>query len=65
MPPPAPLSRTVLTPVTDAAHPEDPVEALLEAKLASLPASPGCYLFKDKSSEVVYVGKAKSLRSRV
>ena len=38
---------------------------LLEAKLDSLPKSPGCYLFKDKAGVVVYVGKAKSLRSRV
>ncbi len=37
----------------------------LEQKLASLPAQPGCYLFKDKSGAVLYVGKAKSLRSRV
>jgi len=39
-------------------------EALLN-KLETLPAQPGCYLFKDKKGEVVYVGKAKSLRSRV
>ena len=34
-------------------------------KLDALPASPGVYLFKDKKGNVVYVGKAKSLRSRV
>ncbi len=34
-------------------------------KLALLPAQPGVYLFKDKKGKVVYVGKAKSLRSRV
>ncbi len=34
-------------------------------KLESLPAEPGCYLFKDGKGRVVYVGKAKSLRSRV
>jgi excinuclease ABC subunit C len=39
-------------------------EVVLE-KLKSLPAQSGCYLFKDKKGEVVYVGKAKSLRSRV
>jgi excinuclease ABC subunit C len=39
-------------------------EGVLE-KLKSLPAQSGCYLFKDKKGEVVYVGKAKSLRSRV
>ena len=34
-------------------------------KLDALPPSPGVYLFKDKKATVVYVGKAKSLRSRV
>jgi excinuclease ABC subunit C len=34
-------------------------------KLDGLPAQPGVYLFKDKKGDVVYVGKAKSLRSRV
>ncbi len=34
-------------------------------KLDALPVSPGVYLFKDKKGTVVYVGKAKSLRSRV
>jgi excinuclease ABC subunit C len=31
----------------------------------SLPDSPGCYLFRDGNGRVVYVGKARSLRSRV
>jgi excinuclease ABC subunit C len=34
-------------------------------KLDALPAQPGVYLFKDRKGVVVYVGKAKSLRSRV
>lgn len=34
-------------------------------KLETLPASPGVYLFRDKRGTVLYVGKAKSLRSRV
>ncbi|HEU4409388.1 MAG TPA: excinuclease ABC subunit UvrC [Polyangiaceae bacterium] len=34
-------------------------------KLESLPARPGCYLFRDGEGAVVYVGKAKSLRARV
>ena len=38
---------------------------LLLQKLESLPPSPGCYIFKDKQGGVLYVGKAKSLRSRV
>ncbi|HEV8247573.1 MAG TPA: excinuclease ABC subunit UvrC, partial [Polyangiaceae bacterium] len=37
----------------------------LEAKLSSLPPAPGCYLFRDRKGEVLYVGKAKSLRARV
>jgi excinuclease ABC subunit C len=41
-----------------------PSDALLQ-KLESLPVSPGCYLFRDKQNAVLYVGKAKSLRSRV
>jgi excinuclease ABC subunit C len=39
--------------------------ALVEEKLEGLPASPGVYLFKDRQDRIVYVGKAKSLRSRV
>jgi len=34
-------------------------------KAASLPESPGVYLFKDAGGKVVYVGKARSLRNRV
>ncbi len=34
-------------------------------KLANLPHQPGVYKFKDKSGEIIYVGKAKSLRNRV
>ena len=37
----------------------------LREKLASLPAAPGCYLMKGSGGEVIYVGKAKVLRSRV
>jgi excinuclease ABC subunit C len=37
----------------------------LEEKLDNLPVSPGVYLFKDKAGGVLYVGKARSLRSRV
>ena len=33
--------------------------------LNNLPESPGVYLFRDKANEVVYVGKAKSIRDRV
>lgn len=37
----------------------------LKEKIRSLPNKPGVYLFKDKNGEVIYVGKAKSLRKRV
>ena len=37
----------------------------LRGKLRHLPTSPGVYLMKDAGGEVVYVGKAKSLRPRV
>ena len=37
----------------------------LEDKLKALPAKPGVYLFRDSRGEVLYVGKAKSLRPRV
>lgn len=33
--------------------------------LPVLPAAPGCYLFGDGDGEVIYVGKALSIRSRV
>ena len=39
--------------------------AELEPKLKRLPAKPGVYLFRDEKGDVLYVGKAKSLRSRV
>ncbi len=37
----------------------------LLAKIKSIPTSPGCYLYKNAAGEVIYVGKAKNLRSRV
>ncbi len=37
----------------------------LAAKIRSLPASSGVYLYKNAEGEVIYVGKANNLRSRV
>jgi excinuclease ABC subunit C len=37
----------------------------LDQKVASLPAEPGVYLFKDVLGAILYIGKASSLRSRV
>ncbi len=36
-----------------------------EFKGADVPVNPGVYLFKNEEGEILYVGKAKSLRSRV
>ena len=37
----------------------------LQQKISQLPLEPGVYLFKDVLGAIVYVGKARSLRSRV
>ena len=34
-------------------------------KIRTLPTQPGVYLYKNADGEVIYVGKAKNLRSRV
>ena len=41
------------------------VSAAVEEKLAGLPDAPGVYLMRGERGDVVYVGKARSLRSRV
>jgi excinuclease ABC subunit C len=37
----------------------------VEEQLKALPAKPGVYLFHDERGDILYIGKAKSLRSRV
>jgi len=37
----------------------------LQGILATLPAKPGCYLMKNATGTIIYVGKALSLRNRV
>jgi len=37
----------------------------LLAKIRTIPTEPGVYLYKNAEGEVIYVGKAKNLRSRV
>jgi excinuclease ABC subunit C len=37
----------------------------LREKVANLPLQPGVYIFKDAAENILYVGKAQSLRSRV
>jgi excinuclease ABC subunit C len=39
--------------------------AELRTRAAELPAKPGIYFFKNAAGEVVYIGKARSLRDRV
>src|SRR3989338_1916123 len=37
----------------------------LSHKLAYLSNNPGCYLFKNKASKIIYIGKARNLKKRV
>ena len=37
----------------------------IKERVASVPALPGVYLWKDKEGRVIYVGKAKQLRARM
>lgn len=37
----------------------------LAAKLQNLPVEPGCYIMKDSTNTIIYIGKAKKLKNRV
>ena len=37
----------------------------VSSRLQTVPKSPGVYLFRGAAGDVLYVGKAKSLRARV
>ncbi|MBN1267043.1 MAG: excinuclease ABC subunit UvrC [Anaerolineales bacterium] len=41
------------------------ISEAIKVQLFGLPAKPGCYLMKNDAGEVIYVGKAINLRSRV
>ncbi len=41
------------------------LDEVIDDRLGKIAAEPGVYLLRDKSGKVIYVGKAKSLRSRV
>jgi len=41
------------------------VDEAVREQLRSLPGGPGVYLFRDADDDVLYIGKAKSLRARV
>ncbi len=42
-----------------------PTNSAFDARLDAVPTSPGVYLMKDSSGSVIYVGKAKNLKSRL
>ena len=46
-------------------YPDPVATEEITAQLKALPKGPGVYLFRDERDDVLYVGKAKSLRSRV
>ncbi|MFA4984581.1 MAG: excinuclease ABC subunit UvrC [Candidatus Omnitrophota bacterium] len=40
-------------------------DRMVKDKVRDLPESPGVYVFKDSAGEIIYIGKAKSLKKRV
>ena len=45
--------------------PKPELSPKLKAKLKTLPARPGCYIYRNERGQVIYVGKAVVLRHRV
>src|SRR5207248_9992832 len=63
----APRARGDLRPIRLINHPSkiaSPTMDLVQ-KIRTIPTDPGVYLYKNAEGEVIYVGKAKNLRSRV
>lgn len=48
--------------ITDEHNPRLP---FLRDKTSKLTSKPGCYIMKDKSEKIIYIGKAKNLKNRV
>jgi excinuclease ABC subunit C len=44
---------------------ESDIRAKLDAQVKALPTKPGVYIFRNTQAQVIYVGKASNLRSRV
>ena len=41
------------------------MKQIIKDKIDNLPLLPGCYLMKDKTGKIIYVGKAKKLKNRI
>ena len=41
------------------------IKCASDFKSSKIPTSPGVYLYRDETDEILYIGKAKNLRSRV
>ena len=41
------------------------MNSTLRETLRTLPDKPGCYLMRDRSGRIIYIGKALSLRKRI
>lgn len=54
-----------LTLIRDHRKDGDPAAFVSSFETARVPTSPGCYIMRDEKDRVIYVGKAKNLRSRI